>query len=150
MSQVEALKIEKEEILNRSLNGEYVWRIKDFSGYHQKMRNSHNFVIYSKGFYTSYYGYKVCLRSNIYFSEGTHNITFECSLCRINVTCYIRRRISGNICTFYERWKWWHPRLAMEGEHYNRIGPPKWRNTQVYITSVQKIFLTLKISEEIL
>lgn len=64
--------------------------------------------------------------------------------------CYIRRGISGNICTFYERWKWWHPRLAMEGEHHNRIGPPKWRNTQVYITSVKKIFLTLKISEEIL
>ena len=87
-SQVEALKIEKEEILNRSMNGEYVWKIKDFSSYHQKMRNSHNFVIYSKGFYTSYYGYKVCLRSNIYFSEGTYNITFECSLCRINVMLY--------------------------------------------------------------
>ena len=88
LSQVEALKIEKEEILNRSLNGEYVWKIKDFSSYHQKMRNSHNFVIYSKGFYTSYYGYKVCLRSNIYFSEGTTNETHN-ALCRINVTIYL-------------------------------------------------------------
>ena len=73
-SQIETLKIEKEEILNRSLNGEYVWKIKDFSSYHTKMRNSHNFVIYSKGFYTSNYGYKVCLRSNIYFSEGNDSV----------------------------------------------------------------------------
>ena len=103
LSQVEALKIEKEEILSRSLNGEYVWRIKDFSGYHEKMRKSHNFVIYSKGFYTSYYGYKVCLRSNIYFSEGTYTTLLLNALFVELMLCYIRRGISGNICTFYER-----------------------------------------------
>ena len=69
-SQIESLKADKEEILHRNSNGEFVWKIKDFSSYHQKLRNSHSFVIYSKGFYTSYYGYKVCLRSNVYFSEG--------------------------------------------------------------------------------
>ena len=69
-SQIETLKADKEEILHRNSNGEFVWKIKDFSSYHQKLRNSHSFVIYSKGFYTSYYGYKVCLRSNVYFSEG--------------------------------------------------------------------------------
>ena len=69
-SQIETLKADKEEILHRNSTGEFVWKIKDFSSYHQKLRNSHSFVIYSKGFYTSYYGYKVCLRSNVYFSEG--------------------------------------------------------------------------------
>ena len=69
-SQVEKLKFEKEETFSKSLNGEFVWRIKDFNSIYQKLRHNHNFVIYSKGFYTSYYGYKVCLRSNLYIAKG--------------------------------------------------------------------------------
>ena len=69
-SQVEMLKFENEETFSKSLNGEFVWRIKDFNSIYQKLRHNHNFVIYSKGFYTSYYGYKVCLRSNLYIAKG--------------------------------------------------------------------------------
>ena len=69
-SQVEKLKLEKEENVSKSLNGEFVWRIKDFESIYGKLRNNHNFVIYSQGFYTSFYGYKVCLRSNLYISKG--------------------------------------------------------------------------------
>merc|ERR1712130_487700 len=69
-SNLEKLQVEKEAITLRNLNGEFLWRIKEFSSYHQKLRNNHNFVIYSKGFYTSHYGYRVCLRSNLYIQEG--------------------------------------------------------------------------------
>ena len=69
-TQIENLQFEKEEILSKSHNGEFLWRIRDFTSYHQKLRNNHSFVIYSKGFYTSFYGYKVCMRSNLYISEG--------------------------------------------------------------------------------
>jgi len=69
-SQIEVMRSDKEDLLNRHSNGQFVWRIKKFSDYHQKLRNNHNFIIYSKGFYTSFYGYKVCLRSNLYISEG--------------------------------------------------------------------------------
>ena len=34
------------------------------------MRNCHSFVVYSKPFYTSVFGYKMCLRSNVYYAEG--------------------------------------------------------------------------------
>ena len=69
-SQIELMRTDKQELTNRYANGEFLWRINNFSNYHQKLRNNHNFLIYSKGFYTSYYGYKVCLRSNLYISEG--------------------------------------------------------------------------------
>ena len=69
-SQIELMRTDKQELTNRHANGEFLWRINNFSNYHQKLRNNHNFLIYSKGFYTSYYGYKVCLRSNLYISEG--------------------------------------------------------------------------------
>jgi len=69
-SHLEKLQVENESLALRNLNGEFLWKIKEFSSYHQKLRNNHNFVIYSKGFYTSHYGYKVCLRSNLYIQEG--------------------------------------------------------------------------------
>ena len=72
-SHLEKLQVENESLALRNLNGEFLWKIKEFSSYHQKLRNNHNFVIYSKGFYTSHYGYKVCLRSNLYIQEGNHN-----------------------------------------------------------------------------
>lgn len=68
-SQLELMRSDKEELLNRHSNGQFVWRIKRFSDYHQKLRSNHNFIIYSKGFYTSFYGYKVCLRSNLYIRQ---------------------------------------------------------------------------------
>ena len=68
-SQIKQMRSDKEELLNRHSNGQFVWRIKRFSDYHQKLRSNHNFIIYSKGFYTSFYGYKVCLRSNLYIRK---------------------------------------------------------------------------------
>ena len=73
-TKIENLQFEKEEILSKSHNGEFLWRIRDFTSYHQKLRNNHSFVIYSKGFYTSFYGYKVCMRSNLYISEGLYAV----------------------------------------------------------------------------
>ena len=73
-SQIEVMRADREDLLNRHSNGHFVWRIKNFSNYHQKLRNNHNFLIYSKGFYTSFYGYKVCLRSNLYISEGEEHL----------------------------------------------------------------------------
>ena len=69
-SQIEQLEKDKEAICYRYVNGDFLWKIKEFSLYYQKLRSNHNFVIYSKGFYTSQYGYKVCLRSSLYISEG--------------------------------------------------------------------------------
>eukprot|EP00090_Calanus_glacialis_P002355 TRINITY_DN11751_c0_g1_i3.p1 TRINITY_DN11751_c0_g1~~TRINITY_DN11751_c0_g1_i3.p1 ORF type:complete len:138 (+),score=23.59 TRINITY_DN11751_c0_g1_i3:245-658(+) len=38
------------------------------------MRNCHSFVVYSKPFYTSVFGYKMCLRSNVYYAEGDEHL----------------------------------------------------------------------------
>jgi len=63
-----------EDLAGRYCNGSFVWKIRNFSEIHQKMRNCHSFVIYSKGFYSSVFGYKMCLRSNLYYSEGEEHL----------------------------------------------------------------------------
>ena len=60
----------EDDMTGRYCNGCFVWKIRNFSEIHQKMRNCHSFVVYSKGFYTSVFGYKMRLRSNLYYSEG--------------------------------------------------------------------------------
>jgi hypothetical protein len=54
----------------RYCNGSFIWKFINFSEIHQKMRNCHSFVVYSKGFYTSVFEYKMCLKSNVYYAEG--------------------------------------------------------------------------------
>ena len=64
---------QEDDLTGRYCNGSFVWKIRNFSEIHQKMRNCHSFVVYSKGFYTSVFGYKMCLRSNVYYTEGRGN-----------------------------------------------------------------------------
>lgn len=83
-----AVEARTREDLGRFCNGKYVWKISgyvvhtawlnseggltksgiplhSFSSFHEKMRHSHSFVLYSKGFYTSPFGYRMCLRCNV-------------------------------------------------------------------------------------
>lgn len=48
----------------RSSHGVYIWKITDFNRRFQEARTttSSNSILYSPGFYSSYYGYKTCLR----------------------------------------------------------------------------------------
>jgi len=50
---------------NRFCNGTYVWYLTDFKSKINAMRNHQCQMIYSPGFYTSYYGYKICMRFNL-------------------------------------------------------------------------------------
>ena len=61
---------QEDDSTGRYCNGSFVWKIRNFSEIHQKMRNCHSFVVYSRGFYSSVFGYKMCLRSNVYYAEG--------------------------------------------------------------------------------
>eukprot|EP00092_Neocalanus_flemingeri_P012024 GFUD01012961.1.p1 GENE.GFUD01012961.1~~GFUD01012961.1.p1 ORF type:complete len:456 (+),score=126.82 GFUD01012961.1:78-1445(+) len=65
---------QEDDSIGRYCNGSFVWKIRNFSEIHQKMRNSHSFVEYSKGFYSSVFGYKMCLRSNVYYDEGDEHL----------------------------------------------------------------------------
>ncbi len=56
--------------MGRYCNGNFVWRIPSFSDVHEQMRHSHSFVLYSSGFYTSPFGYKLCLRCNVTIDKG--------------------------------------------------------------------------------
>ena len=51
------------EMLGRSCNGKFVWKVKQFSEQCQKMRRDNQYVIYSHPFYTSPFGYKVIFRT---------------------------------------------------------------------------------------
>ena len=50
---------DKWEILGRSCNGKFVWKIMHFEEQRQKMLQNNQYVIYSHPFYTSPFGYKV-------------------------------------------------------------------------------------------
>merc|ERR1719285_1103381 len=58
----------------RYCNGTFVWKIPGFSAPHSKMRSCHTFVLWSRGFYSSVFGYKFCLRSNITFASGEEHL----------------------------------------------------------------------------
>jgi len=56
---------EKWDVLGKVCNGKFVWKITNFSEQYQKMLQNNQFVIYSHPFYTSPFGYKMCLRGNM-------------------------------------------------------------------------------------
>lgn len=62
------------EEMGRYCNGNYLWRIKNFSDFHEKMRHAHSFVLYSRGFYTSPFGYRLCLRCNVNLVDGEEHL----------------------------------------------------------------------------
>ncbi|XP_023326657.1 TNF receptor-associated factor 6 [Eurytemora carolleeae] len=66
---------EKEEELKGKLcNGKFVWKISGFASLYQKMVECPSFVIYSRPFYSSVYGYKMCLRCNITLQNGEQHL----------------------------------------------------------------------------
>jgi len=62
------------EAAGRYCNGAFTWKMHNFSSLHQKMRMCHSFVVYSHGFYSSVFGYKMCLRSNINIVKGEEHL----------------------------------------------------------------------------
>lgn len=62
---------EKNLFETRFCNGIYIWHVYNFSRLQREAAHGHNRVLHSPGFYTSCFGYKVCLRLNI---QGKHNM----------------------------------------------------------------------------
>lgn len=56
--------------LGRYCGGNYLWRITNFAEQHEQMRHSHSYVLYSPSFYTSVFGYRLCLRCNVTIAQG--------------------------------------------------------------------------------
>lgn len=61
------LKLESlpEEIVARHCNGLYLWRIDNVERHRQSARSGSVTALHSQGFYTSLYGYKICIRINL-------------------------------------------------------------------------------------
>ena len=53
------------EYEGRVCNGSYIWRIENYRQYRQDAISGVMTVIYSPAFYTSLYGYKLCMRMNL-------------------------------------------------------------------------------------
>ena len=58
------------EDVGRYCNGNYVWTIKDFNHELRKMKGCNKKILFSPGFYSSPFGYKVCLRCKVGMYEG--------------------------------------------------------------------------------
>jgi hypothetical protein len=52
----------KREHLLRFCNGDFTWRIQSFGSEYQRMRRNSGAMLYSHGFYTSPFGYKVNIK----------------------------------------------------------------------------------------
>lgn len=53
------------DVSGKFCNGEYVWKIKNFSQLVTELQNKPGRVLHSPPFYTSQFGYKFCMRTNI-------------------------------------------------------------------------------------
>ncbi|XP_045603666.1 TNF receptor-associated factor 6 isoform X2 [Procambarus clarkii] len=60
------------EVSGKFCNGEYVWRIRNFSQLCAELQNNPGRVCHSPPFYTSQFGYKFCLRTNITRKSDEH------------------------------------------------------------------------------
>lgn len=54
----------------RFYNGEFCWSISQFSQYRQKLEAGESSILHSPPFYTSPWGYKICIRANIDRNSG--------------------------------------------------------------------------------
>lgn len=68
------LQVKLSEDIGRYCHGKYVWTIKDFNREYNKLKSNNCAVLYSPGFYTSPFGYKVCLRCNVSMSRGEEHL----------------------------------------------------------------------------
>ncbi|XP_035674783.1 TNF receptor-associated factor 6-B-like [Branchiostoma floridae] len=62
----------EEKTKEKMCNGTYIWRIKEYSKLRQQAINGEATVRHSLGFYTSYYGYKLCVRVNLNGVDSAH------------------------------------------------------------------------------
>ncbi|XP_043212115.1 TNF receptor-associated factor 6-like [Amphibalanus amphitrite] len=58
------------EMLGRYCNGTFVWRFHNFAAEIREMTDNNAKVVHSPSFYTSPFGYKLCLRANLYVRDG--------------------------------------------------------------------------------
>ena len=58
---------------SRLCNGVFYWRLRGYSDMVREAERGETSVRHSKGFYTEFYGYKLCLRVNINVSESSHS-----------------------------------------------------------------------------
>ncbi|XP_072034197.1 TNF receptor-associated factor 6-like isoform X2 [Amphiura filiformis] len=58
---------------SRLCNGEFYWRLQGYAEMVREAQRGETSVRHSKGFYTGFYGYKLCLRVNVNVSESSHN-----------------------------------------------------------------------------
>lgn len=63
------------EMSGKYCNGDYVWRIKNFSQFCAELQNKPGRVCHSPSFYTSQFGYKFCLRTNITWKSDQYFLT---------------------------------------------------------------------------
>ncbi|XP_078667690.1 TNF receptor-associated factor 6-like isoform X2 [Branchiostoma floridae x Branchiostoma belcheri] len=61
-----------ERTKERMCNGTFIWRIKEYSKLRQQAVKGEATVRHSSGFYTSYYGYKLCVRVNLNGVDSAH------------------------------------------------------------------------------
>lgn len=59
----------------RTSNGTYIWKITDFKKRMQEAKTNKNSILYSPGFYSSYHGYKACVRVHL---NGTGSAWGKC------------------------------------------------------------------------
>lgn len=62
---VSSLESLREEIVARQCNGCFLWRIDNVERHRQAAKNGTATALHSRGFYTSVYGYKICIRVNL-------------------------------------------------------------------------------------
>lgn len=55
----------REEMIARQCNGCFLWRIDNVERHRQAAKNGTATALHSRGFYTSVYGYKICIRVNL-------------------------------------------------------------------------------------
>ncbi len=87
----------RQEDLGRWCRGHFLWRIPDFNEQHRRMRQSRNLMLYSPPFYTSPFGYRVCLRCNVSFVENEEHLGLFVHLMRGDHDDALRWPFSGRI-----------------------------------------------------
>ncbi|XP_069133693.1 TNF receptor-associated factor 6-like isoform X1 [Argopecten irradians] len=78
-SKVKALESTLADIEGRTCNGTYLWKIKNYSKFRREAEHGDTTAIHSPPFYSSFYGYKLCIRVNLNgvdSARGTHLSVF--------------------------------------------------------------------------
>ncbi|XP_068219755.1 TNF receptor-associated factor 6-like isoform X2 [Palaemon carinicauda] len=66
------VEVQMADVSGKFCNGEYVWKINNFSPLCTELQNKAGRVLHSPPFYTSQFGYKFCLRINVTWKSNEH------------------------------------------------------------------------------